>query len=406
MKTAARRLLTVDLREERVGGFAPLGAGRSRVDREKGIIRGVKVVGRKSPNRHGVPGAQGTDYTTEALEGELRLIEGICVNVDHPPRERPGKERSARDRFAWISEARVTPDGIFGNLCFLDPTDPLAVKMMNAAEKKPEAFALSHNATGRGEVKNGRYVIHEIVEVRSVDIVADGGTNRSLFEGRQVATTLRTLIQESRCDAAGKEKLLEMGEEYAAPMMDAEAPAAPAEGGDDAWKQHLVNAIAELVKKDDPACHKLGQKIMKLLKPGASDEGGGGKEKETEAEEGDESAEESGGKGKEKGGDDEKKDKGAMESLQRDFAALKTKDAVRDLCESLDFRPSAVQLKALLSLDDEADRKALIQESRAAAARRGGAPRSMGQAPAGEGGKGGGKSLTLADVGKAVRGGR
>ena len=174
-----------------------------RVDREKGIVFGVKVVGRRSPNAHKVEGADSTEYTLEALQRALPQY-NCNVNVDHPDREKPHKDRSAQDRFAWIEEARATDDGIFGDLHFLDPSDPLAIRVMNAAEKRPEAFALSHNAFGRGKVQDRKYIVTEIPEVRSVDLVADGGTNRSLFESNQpankpevkVATiTLRKLME-------------------------------------------------------------------------------------------------------------------------------------------------------------------------------------------------------------------
>jgi hypothetical protein len=154
------------------------------VDRDRGVIFGVKVVGRRSPNTHNVRGAEnGTEYTMEALRAAARLYEGVPCNVDHPPRTDPGQVRSARDRFAWIENVRVTEAGLYGDLHFLDPTDPLAVKMLNAAESKPDAYALSHNALGKGKVEGGVYVVHEIPEVRSVDIVTEGGTNQSLFEG-------------------------------------------------------------------------------------------------------------------------------------------------------------------------------------------------------------------------------
>lgn len=179
MSTATATLVRRHLRELR--------RLKGRVDRAAGVIYGVKVVGLSSPNTHGVRGAEGTTYTSEALSRALPLYEGIKVNVDHPPRGKPGMERSARDRFAWLEDAHLAEGGIFADLHFLDPTDPLAVKMMNAAEENPSCYALSHNAVGRGEVRGGRYVVVEIPEVHSVDIVADGGTNRSLFESKDAS---------------------------------------------------------------------------------------------------------------------------------------------------------------------------------------------------------------------------
>jgi hypothetical protein len=356
---------------------------RGRVDRERGVIHDCKIVGTRSPNTHGVQGATGTDYTAEALAGELHLVEGINVNVDHPPRARPGQERSARDRFAWLEHCYVTADGIFGDLHFLDPTDPLAVKMMNAAELREGAgYALSHNAVGRGEVKDGRYVVVEVPEVHSVDIVADGGTNRTLFEGRDMArTTLRRLIEASRAAPALRRRLLELGEAGGAAAMmdqDMEAPAAAADEDGD-WKADLVAAVGKLVSAGDPAKHKLGLKIMKLLKPEEGEE-----EADTEEQEEEEPA----------GGDEEEGPprKKAKEGRQRSgpgAAGLRPGEVVLTegralaLCKSAGIEATQDVVDAMKGVTFDQALAVLALAKRASAAPRpSSAPRSSGRAAA------------------------
>ena len=332
--TATRRL--VPRRELRESA-----ALSGRVDRDKGIIYGVKVVGRHSPNTHGVQGVEGTDYTLAALKDALPMYEGICVNVDHPTRGGPPKDRSARDRFAWVEEAKVTDDGIFGDLHFLDPNDPLAVKMMNAADEKPDAFALSHNAWGKGEIQDKRYVITAIPEVRSVDIVADGGTNRSLFEshGAKTMTTLRAILE-----AAPKKKyrrlrkLMEMYED--AGDMEMEAPEQPADNGAAGGldeEDHLFQAFKKL-KAEDP---ERANKILAMLKAEVE---GGGEGEGAQLDEDDEGAEGEGGEvgageGKVKEGEecDDKKDKVMKESKERVRVCCKLAgiEATTELVESL-----------------------------------------------------------------------
>ncbi len=168
-----------DLREGYVHGTEP-----HKVDREKCIIYGVLVCGKHSPNTHGEKGVEGTDYEDGALIQGLPLYEGLMVNIDHPPREKPGRERSAHDRFGKLVQARISPEGTRADLHYLK-SHPMAERITEAAERMPDAFGLSHNAFGRGEVRNGRYVIVEIKEVRSVDVVADAGTTRSLFESQE-----------------------------------------------------------------------------------------------------------------------------------------------------------------------------------------------------------------------------
>jgi hypothetical protein len=250
-----KRSLTVSLHEKRsLGG---------RVDHGRGIIFGVKVCGRSSPNTHGVRGVDGTDYTLEALRKAAPLYEGINCNVDHPPRKNPDQERSAHDRFAWLENIEARPSGLYGDLHFLDPQDPLAVKMMNAAESKPDAYALSHNANGKGEVRNRRFVIYEIPEVRSVDIVADGGTNRSLFEGRQMKVRVSEVLKNKvmmALDAGRKKRLDKL---LAGALTESRSPLMEASDSND-HRDHMYNAMR--------ACEEAGNEegargIHKLLDP-------------------------------------------------------------------------------------------------------------------------------------------
>lgn len=153
-----------------------------RVNRAGGVIHGVKVIGRYSPNSHKEEGVtKGTEYTLEALERARPLYENASVNVDHPPRDTPNKERSAHDRLGKLRNVRLESDGLYADLHLL-LKHPLAEAVLEAAERMPDAFGLSHNAKGAGQVVNGCYVINDIPLVRSVDVVADAATNKSLFE--------------------------------------------------------------------------------------------------------------------------------------------------------------------------------------------------------------------------------
>jgi hypothetical protein len=187
-RTPTRRIRR-PLREDLARGQAPLPAGQSRVTREDGgriiRIRGCKVLGRKSPNKHGLREAtNGTEYTLECMKRAAPLYEGIRVNANHPDRQAPGKDRQIEDRLGKLVNVRVTEGGMYGDLLVL-ATHPMAESLAAAAEAMPGAYALSHNSYGKGTVENGTYVVTEIPEVKSVDVVADGGTNRGLFEGRE-----------------------------------------------------------------------------------------------------------------------------------------------------------------------------------------------------------------------------
>ena len=148
--------------------------GASRVDRAAGVIFGVRVLGRKSDN--------GREYLPEAIARALPLYEGASVRVNHP--KRPDDQRDTEDVLGWLVNARQSPDGGAVADLHLLTEHSLAARVMEAAERNPRLFGLSHNAQGDGEVRDGVFVVHEITEVRSVDLVADPATTRGLFESR------------------------------------------------------------------------------------------------------------------------------------------------------------------------------------------------------------------------------
>ena len=255
---------------------------RGRVDRAAGVVYGVKVVGRTSPNTHGVRGAEGTVYSLEALERALPLYEGAHVNVDHPPRSRPGQERSSQDRIGQLHNCRVEPEGIFADLHLLT-AHPMSERVLEAAESMPGAYALSHNATGKGEVRGGRYVVTEIPEVHSVDIVADGGTNRSLFEGKPVQVRVSEVLRGKVLPAlkAGRRKRLQK-------LLESVPDTLLMEAGEEG-KDHLDHLYDAMRSAKDAGHDEVAKGVHKLMHPDnhdLSEEDESESEKEEEEEEG------------------------------------------------------------------------------------------------------------------------
>lgn len=143
-----------------------------RVDREKGIIYGVKILGYDSKN--------GRSYLPEAARKGIRFYEGRQVNIDHP--EKAGQPRKVADRFGRFQDVKEQSDGLFGNLHYLTK-HAMAEQVAEAAEKMPQVLGMSHNSTGRVVNRGGKYIVEEIISVRSVDLVADPATTEGLFEG-------------------------------------------------------------------------------------------------------------------------------------------------------------------------------------------------------------------------------
>jgi len=142
-------------------------------DTEAGVIKGVRILGRQSLN--------GREYTPEAITNAMSLYEGRPVNLDHPDRSRPTSERSVKDRFGWLVNVHQANDGLEGDLHYLK-SHPQSAQIVEAAQRNPAMIGLSHNADGRTSRRNGKTLVEEIIGVRSVDLVADPATTKSLFE--------------------------------------------------------------------------------------------------------------------------------------------------------------------------------------------------------------------------------
>lgn len=145
-----------------------------RVDREAGIIRGVKILGLESRNQR--------SYLPDALARAVPLYEGAKVNVNHP-KGHPGGPRDYQDRLGTVRNVTVRPDeGLFGDLHF-NPRHALAEQLVWDAEHAPENVGFSHNVEARTARRGQRVVVEAITRVQSVDLVADPATTRGLFEG-------------------------------------------------------------------------------------------------------------------------------------------------------------------------------------------------------------------------------
>jgi len=146
------------------------------VDRESGIIRGVKAVGFEAKN--------GRYYPPETLRAAVHKYEGVKVNVDHPESDKPNRPRGVAERFGVLKNARfVEGQGVIADLHF-NPKHALAEQVSWDAENNPSAVGLSHNAMVRyaGRKSNGRRAIAEVADVKSVDLVADPATTNGIFE--------------------------------------------------------------------------------------------------------------------------------------------------------------------------------------------------------------------------------
>lgn len=169
---------TTQLTDESICEFTDSRGLALTVDREEGVIRGVKLLGLTSNN--------GRTYPKETIARAANLYEGARVNVDHamPVGGRTDGPRSYNDRIGVIRNVRIEQGdgGLRGDL-HANPKHRLFEQLAWDAEHSPEVVGLSHNiqAKTRRE-RNGNLVVEEITRVQSVDLVADPATTRGLFE--------------------------------------------------------------------------------------------------------------------------------------------------------------------------------------------------------------------------------
>lgn len=144
-----------------------------RVDRDRGVLSGVKLIGLQSRN--------GRHYRESALEQAKALYEEAKVNVNHS-KEGPLTPRDYQDRLGVIRSVKFRKgEGLFGNLHF-NPKHPLAEQLTWDAEHNPRNVGFSHNVLARLSREENKVVVEQITQVQSVDLVADPAATRGLFE--------------------------------------------------------------------------------------------------------------------------------------------------------------------------------------------------------------------------------
>ena len=356
LKTKPRRLTRIDLREDIVR------AKVGRVDRDKGVIYGVKILGLESVNDR--------RYTKDALVKARPLYEGIGVYVNHP--EKPNDPRAVRERFGRLVNVRLETDGLYGDLEYLK-AHPDAALVTEAAERMPEQFGLSHNAKGEGKEEDGLFVIEEIVSARSVDVVTEPATTGGMFERRTMKTIkIKQLFENSWKKFARKTTkrprlaafMKRLVEEDAYDLMEeepADTEAVP-EDHEDALKEGFRASIAHLVDQcldegGDGAKECL-KKIKELVTAHGKLSAG------DDAAEDDMEEEEPAKKDQDAGKEAEKKEKEEAEEQRRDHARLKRKDKARDLCEEAGVTCDKALLEILMHLPDEKAMKRAIEREK------------------------------------------
>jgi hypothetical protein len=220
-----------------------------RVDRDKGVIFGVKLLG----------GEGNKDYPRSTREKARGLLEGLKVFVDHPEPGKAAQARSVRERMGFVRDVRDKDDGSYGDWHF-PPKHPLAEAVFWEAENNPTGLGFSINGDGRCKrLPNGRLLCEEIVSLASVDLVDNPATTRGLFEGQEPAltATVAELIEQLKATRPGAARALSEMAEAGLVGGAARMQVAPGQPGaseqDDhgsVFVQGIMQAIAACLKDD------------------------------------------------------------------------------------------------------------------------------------------------------------
>ena len=185
-------------------------AKTSRVDKKNHRILGCRIVGTSSKNRARVLGldpirfGDALDkpyrYSIDGLRKAIPRYEGAKVFSDHADydfdetgaRVVTEYERSNDDVLGWLSGVRVVDvgddlkDGLYADLDYFED-HPVAMRLVQAAERNPRLFAFSHEADFDADLVDGQVVITDIPEVDCVALVSSRpGTTNGLFESSGV----------------------------------------------------------------------------------------------------------------------------------------------------------------------------------------------------------------------------
>lgn len=233
--------------------------GRPTIDRDAGVIRGVKILGASSKN--------GRDYSPQALREAAAIYEGLGVNTNHPNRATPNVSRTVEEGVGWLENVTVKPDGVYGDLNIIK-SHPLAETLFEVAERKPDRFGLSHNAAGDVVERNGRRIVESIKSVRSVDLVQNPATVHSLFESEVPVARrrLKDLVQQLPAGSR-RSRLARLLEADDMPF-DSDTEVAPEAGGDegDPYDTALETMVLEVLRNADLSDDEKIAQITQIIK--------------------------------------------------------------------------------------------------------------------------------------------
>lgn len=326
-----------------------------KIDREAGIIREARILGRTSKN--------GREYSDKALDDAARLYEGVAVMIGHNRKE-ANAERPLMESFGEIQNVKRKEDGVYGDLYFLK-SHPATPVILESAERFPNKVGLSHNAEGSTSRKNGKTIVESVEEVISVDVVTRPATNKTLFEDIRpmTKTTIKKLLEANfKPEAVKASKLLEMDGMGDMPVeMEAEASSE-----DQIWGA-FQTAILAAVNDESMDTKAIIKKVADILKAYEKLSGdGAGETTDTSSPDGAEGASQMAESVNKKDGQgDLVKLQEQVNSLLTEKAQLKKESGVRKLMASHGLSDNETLFESLMDMSSVETQKKLCEQVKA-----------------------------------------
>jgi len=154
------------------------------VDRENHIVHGVKVLGFTSAN--------GRIYDFAAVKEAISKYEKAPVNKDHNM-----EEPSFSDRLGWLENVTLQKDGLYADFHYNPHADGIESFLWFAEHNGLGDVGFSHLVSGKYSVDpDGTERITRIDKVKSVDLVANPATTKTIFES-EVKPMEKKVIEEA-----------------------------------------------------------------------------------------------------------------------------------------------------------------------------------------------------------------
>lgn len=200
-----------------------------RIDREKCVVYGVKVLGERSTN----PPPRNHVYPPETRRAAAQIVEGARAFVGHGDVEArtKGSPRNYADSIGVHRNIREEGDGLRSDFHY-NPKHPLTEQFLYDAEHCPEnvGFSIFARAGSKRRGPNGESIVESIQFDRrshSIDLVCTGATTHTLSEEAMAPTTkkIKAVLAEAYAGDAAKISLVNLIEQDMPAEMSADMPA-------------------------------------------------------------------------------------------------------------------------------------------------------------------------------------